>query len=199
MEISDIRKHREAVRLQILNSFEPEELSKAEFSAKYPAGEYEIYDQAGISCFIKALNNACPEEIVKAQNDLSHLQKKVITDKLGHKTTRWVRSVKNEKDSKKLNFKSLPSQNNKQGFFGTIASKHDKREAEEIWPKVSKELHKKLIQKKLTSSPEIVRNLLDSVYGKHLANYVLDGYSVAESIDYCSNSIKWRKMIKNIK
>lgn len=73
----------------------------------------------------------------------------------------------------------ISTNNPSNGFFGTIAEKKGEAAAQKAWERAFKAVHDAMPKASLA----LIRNYLDSVYGRHTADQVLDGTSVQDQID----------------
>lgn len=79
----------------------------------------------------------------------------------------------------------LPSANTGYGFHGTILAARGEDAAIQAWMTASADIYDFLAARGTPPQPEDVRNFLDSVYGRHVANEVLNKCPVREQL-------KWR-------
>lgn len=74
----------------------------------------------------------------------------------------------------------LPTKNPGHGFFGTFALKKGEEAATGAWAVAFRDIAAAIPSAK----PEEVRNYLDSVYGRHTADEVLNGTPVARQVEF---------------
>lgn len=74
----------------------------------------------------------------------------------------------------------LPTKNPGHGFFGTFALKKGEEAATGAWAVAFRDIAAAIP----TAKPEEVRNYLDSVYGRHTADEVLNGTPVARQVEF---------------
>lgn len=73
----------------------------------------------------------------------------------------------------------LSTNNPSYGFFGTVQLKRGEKGAQQAW-QVAFTAIQKAVPK---ANPADIRNFLDSKYGRHTADQVLDGTSVQDQIE----------------
>lgn len=74
----------------------------------------------------------------------------------------------------------LNTNNPGHGFYGTILTAKGEDHAKTAWGLAFSTIAKAVP----TAKPEEVRNYLDSVYGRHTADEVLDGVPVARQLEF---------------
>jgi hypothetical protein len=74
----------------------------------------------------------------------------------------------------------LQTKNPEHGFFGTFALKKGEEAATGAWTVAFRDIAAAIPSAK----PEEVRNYLDSVYGRHTADEVLNGTPVARQVEF---------------